>query len=76
MHGQGACVVGGGACVAGGHARPGGEWWGAMHGRGHAWWGGMLGRGHACHTCPPGHYKIGSVNARAVGILLECILVK
>ena len=40
-----------------------------MHGRGVCMAGG--------HTCPPTHthYKIRSVNARAVRILLECILV-
>ena len=46
--------------MAGGHALQG---W-------HAWQGGM----HAMHT--PGHYEIRSVNARALRILLECILVK
>ena len=70
---QGACVVG--ACVAGGHV-----WQ-----RGHAWWWGMHGRGacmagEACmaggmHATHPWHYEIRSVNARAVCILLECILV-
>ena len=73
---QGVCMAGGmhggGACVAGGHA-----WWGGgMHGRGgmhgsgmHGW--GMMGTHAPQHT----HYKIQSVNAWAVRILLECILV-
>ena len=66
----------GGTYMAGGHAWQGGvcgrscAWQGIMHG------GGMCGGGHACHTCPPPtHYEIRSVNARAVRILLECILV-
>ena len=43
---------------------------GGMHGRG------MCGRG-ACMPCTaPQHYEIRSVSARAVRILLECILVK
>ena len=71
---QGACMArrcaSQGACVAG-----------DVHGRGHAWQGGMHGRGCAwqgacaCHTPPPRHYDIRSVNARAARILLECILV-
>ena len=67
LHGRGACVAGAcvtGGCMAGGHAWAGG----------HVWTGGMHGRGHACHA-PPQHYEIRSVNARAVRILLECILV-
>ena len=75
MHGQG------GMC-GGGHA-----WQGGMHGGGHVWWGGMCGReacmarGHVWQgvcmprTPPLGHYEIRSANARAVRILLECILV-
>ena len=76
-------VQGGGACVAGGHA-----WQGAcvaegdMHGRGHVWngctWAGVCMAGGCAWqgVCmPPGHYEIRSVNARAVHILLECILV-
>ena len=56
--------------MAGGYA-----WQQGVHGRGgmcavgHAW------RWHVCHACPPPHYEIRSVNARAVRILLECILV-
>ena len=57
--------VAGEVCMAGGHA-----WQGACMA------GGAHGGGHACHTpsSPPGHYEIRSVNARAVRILLECIL--
>ena len=70
MRGRGACMAEGG-----------------MHGGGHAWqcghaWqgvcmvGGMHGKG-ACMPCTlPGHYKMWSVNGRAVPILLECILVQ
>ena len=72
--------------MAGGMCGRGHTWQGGMCGRGHgggcAWQGGMCGRGacmsggvHAMHTPPPRHYKIRSVNARAVRILLECILV-
>ena len=64
-------------------------WQSGMYGRGHAWQGecmaggacvakgGMCGGGGGvCMPCmPPRHYKIRSVNARAVRILLECILV-
>ena len=89
--GRGACMAGGGhawqggacmaegnvhgrgACAAGGHAWQGGIHGGGVHGRGCAWQEGMYGRGCACP--PPGHYEIRSVNARAVRILLECILV-
>ena len=84
----GACVAGGmcgrGACVAGGCA------WarvcvhdrevcmagcvcvgrGACMGRGD-----VHGRGACMPHTPPRHYKIRSVNAQAVCILLECILV-
>ena len=72
MHGRGVCVVG-------------------VHGRGHAWQGacvvgGMHGKGGmhgggggcACHTCPPRHYEIWSVNVRVVRILLgmhSCYLI-
>ena len=70
---QGACVVGAGGvcgragdtCMAGGmHGRR------CVHGRGAC----MAGKGHACHAHPQ-HHDIRSVNARAVRILLECILV-
>ena len=79
MHGRGGMHGGGCAWQVG--MRGGGHAWqvcihgmvgvcmaGGVHGGGHAWWG-------ACmpHT-PPGHYEIRSVNARAVRILLECIL--
>ena len=39
--------------------------------------GGVRGRGgvHATHAPSPGHCEMRSVNARAVRILLECILV-
>ena len=59
-----------GVCIAGGHM-----WQGGMHGRGACVVGGMHGRGamHAMHA--PRHYEIQSVNAWAVRILLECILV-
>ena len=73
-----------GACVAGGHAWQGGwqeggidDGWvcGGMCGGGHAWQGGHVWQG-ACMPCtPPRHYEIRSVNAWAVHILLECILV-
>ena len=60
-----------------------------MHGRGHVWQGGVHGRWAcvagwgaawqgACVACmppAPGHHEIRSVNAQAVRILLECILV-
>ena len=63
---QGVCVVGGvwGACMAGGACVAGG-----MCGEGACMTGGM----HATHAPPP--HKIRAVNARAVCILLECILV-
>ena len=55
-----------GACVAGGvHGRGRG-----VHGRGACMAGGV----HATYT--PGHYEIQLINARAVRILLECILVQ
>ena len=75
----------GGMHGRGGHAWQGANvWQGGMCGRGHVWWGGVCGRGacmagHMCATPPPPphlrHYKIRSVNARVVRILLECILV-
>ena len=48
---------------------------GGMRGQGgHAWRGACMAGGmHAMHA--PRHYEIWSVNARAVRILLECILV-
>ena len=52
--------------------------WGGVHGRGHVWQGEgacMVGGVHATHAPSPGHCEIRSVNARAVRILLECILV-
>ena len=78
---QGGHVWAGGACMVVGVRGRGVCVVGGMHGRFvfMAWWGacmvgGMHGRGHACHTHPPRHYEIRSVNARAVRILLECIL--
>ena len=55
-----------GACVAKG----------GMHGKGGACVakGACMARGHAWYACPP-FYEIQPVNARAVCILLECILV-
>ena len=60
----------------------GGVHGGGMCDRGCAWQGGMCGRedvhgqgGCAWQGGHYGHYEIRSVNARAVGILLECILV-
>ena len=75
-----ACLAGEGACVAGGMPGRGHAWLGdmcggGMCGRGHAWQGGMHGRGVCMPHMPPRHHKIQSVNARAVRILLECILV-
>ena len=72
--------TGGGACMAGGHAWQGVCMAGGMHGGEHAWQGacvaGACVAGVACMPCtPPGHYEIQLVNARAVRILLECILV-
>ena len=47
-----------------------------MHGReGHVWQWDMHGGGMCAMHPPPTHYEIRSVNARAVRILLECILV-
>ena len=82
MHGKG--NMHGGAMCGRGHAWQGACMVGGVHGRGHAWQGacmagGMHGEGcmagdvHAMHA--PQHYEIWSVNARAVRILLECILV-
>ena len=81
---QGACMVVGGMC-GGWHVWQGGMCggWGAcvvvggvgsggMHGGQACMAGGVCDRGHA-HA--PTHYEIRSVNARAVRILLECILV-
>ena len=69
--------------------REGHVWWGAcmargMHGRGHAWQGGMCVGRHAwwgacvvgCACMPPQQILRDTVNEWAVGILLECILVK
>ena len=73
-----------GVCMAGGGVH--GRGVGGMRGRGVCMVGGMCGGGcvwqgacmaggmHATHA-PPQHYEIRSVNARAVRILLECILV-
>ena len=59
--GGASCVVSQGACVAKG----------GMHGKG-----AMCGEGgHVWHACPSPLYEIRPVNARAVCILLECILV-
>ena len=58
-----------GTCIAkGGHA------WqkGGMHGKRGAC---MVKGGHVWYACPPPFYEIRPVNARAVRILLECILV-
>ena len=56
------CMVGRGAC---------------MVGRGHVWQRGVHGEeGHAWYTPPPTPHEIPPVIARAVRILLECILVK
>ena len=76
---MGACMTGRG-CAQGGVHGGGCAWQGAcMSGGGmagavcmevgHVWWGGP------CMHAPPPHYKIQSVNAQAVCILLECILV-
>ena len=79
VRGRGACVAGHawwGACVAGvawqgGVCRRGACVAGGVHD------GGVCIAGGACmpHTTPR-HYEIQSVNARAVRILLECILVE
>ena len=45
-------------------------WWG-----GHSWQGVCMALEGMHSGGPPGHYEIRSVNARAVRILLECILV-
>ena len=83
MHGEGGTCVAKGACVAKGEVRGGGGhvWWrgacvvkgacmakGAVHGEGGCAW---------AARPPPrvSYYEIRSVNARAVRILLECILV-
>ena len=77
--GGGVCVVKGGmhgeggACmVKGGHVcQRGGVWQrGVCMAKG-----GMHGKGGACVVCTPPLYEIRPVNARAVRILLECILV-
>ena len=81
------CPRGGGACVAGCVCGGGYAWqgvymaWGTCVAGGHAWQGGVCGgdvhgRGACMPRMPPGHHKIPSVNARAVRILLECILVE
>ena len=59
-----------GAHVWQGHAWQGHAWQGACVVGRRAWQGGI----HATHHYP-GHHEIRSVNARAVRILLECILV-
>ena len=77
----GACVAGG-ACMVGGVCMARGRAWqrracvakGGMHGKR----GVCMAKGAACVVCMPrwvGYYEIRSVNARAVHILLECILV-
>ena len=68
MHGRGVYVVG--ACMT----------WsvhgGGMHDMGCAWLGGVHGRGGMCGMhAPPQQILRDTVNERAVGILLECILV-
>ena len=90
VHGGGLCMAGGmcgrGVCMAGGVCGRGHVWlgecaWqgaymaGAVHGRGVCGQEACVAWGHACHACPPGHYETRSVNARAVRILMECILV-
>ena len=52
-----------------------GEWGACMEKGGHAWQrGGVHGeRGCAWYACPP--HEIRPLNARAIRILLECILV-
>ena len=68
VHREGACVGRGGMHGWGGVCMAGGM---CGRGRGRAWQGGV----HATHAPSPGHCEIRSVNARAVRILLECILV-
>ena len=67
---QGVCVAGGTCMVGDMHGEH--VWQGGMHGRGVCMTGGMHGT-HA--TCPSGYCEIRLVNAQAVRILLECILV-
>ena len=85
---RGVCMAGGfmwqvghvwrDACVAGGHV-----WQGCVHGQEPCMAGGrhvsqrrsVHGRGPCMPCMAPGHYQIWSVNAWAVRILLECILV-
>ena len=80
----GGCAWQGHVWLGGMHGR-GHAWWGACVAGGACMAGGMRGRGacmagsasqggmHATHA--PWQYEIWSVNARAVRILLECILV-
>ena len=75
VHGRGGgghvrWLCGGGACVVVGEHAWQGCVLGGMHGGGHVWQGACIPR-----MPPPGHHEIRSVNARAVRILLECILV-
>ena len=77
---QGVCMargayMAGGTCMAGG----GHVWQEGMHGRGHVWGreGVCMAGGCACHAHPPDTMRYGRlVNARAVRILLECIIVE
>ena len=77
---EGVCMTEVGACMAGGACMVGGCV-GVCMARGCVWQGAcmvggacMAGGVHAMHA-PPRHYETRSVNARAVRILLECILV-
>ena len=77
----------GGYAWQGVHVEEGGMCSGDEHGGGHAWQGvhdregtcvagGCVGGVHATHAPLPRQYEIRSVNARAVRILPECILVE
>ena len=68
MCGRGVCVAGGACMVVGEHA-----WQGVCGG--YAWRGACVAGGMHTTQAPPRHHEIQSVNARAVRILLECILV-
>ena len=77
MYGKGGCMVEGGHVWqrggmhgkgGGGHGEGGQAWQKGVH---------VWRKGEACVVCmpPPAFYKVRPVNARAVRILLECILV-
>ena len=73
MHGKRGCMAKGGLCGKGGHVWQRGACMakGGMRGEG----GVHDERGEACMVCTLPFYEIWLVNARAVRILLECILV-